>query len=136
MSLTVVGACLLAAITCKQLRDETKANMKAALSQPMPCAEKILKSCVIERKPDPKAKQADAVNLSDGIGFLKELTALADEAVATSIWCTVSFAQRLSPSLEFPIIVISPFCAVRNLWTKLSKQCVSSVQDLQGFMLS
>jgi hypothetical protein len=93
MSLTVVGACLLAAITCKQLRDETKANMKAALSQPMPCAAKILKSCVIERKPDPKAKQADAVNLSDGIGFLKELAALADEAVDTSIWCTVGFAQ-------------------------------------------
>jgi hypothetical protein len=96
MSLTVVGATLLAAITCKQLRDETKSLMKSALrAQPMACAANILKSCSIERKPDLAAGQANTGVFSDGIDFINDLAALADEAIITSIWCTVSRSSGL-----------------------------------------
>ena len=92
MSLTVVGATLLAAIACKQLRAEVEALSTSALSskKKLAAAEKILKSSCIERKRRVVSFERQSSEMVDGVGFIRELAAVADEAVATSIWCTVS----------------------------------------------
>jgi site-specific DNA-cytosine methylase len=88
MSLTVVCATMLAAMTCKQLRDEAKATK---LSAPMPAAGRILKDSSIDRKPLlTSAGQDELLQVNDNLEFMKELASLSEDAIRTSIWCTVS----------------------------------------------
>ena len=104
MSLTVVGATLLAAICCKQLREEAHSRIKKnsfadVFKDQLSYAKKILEKGVIARDPDLAASQVRASNSNrDGLDFVEELANLADEALDTSIWCTVS---TLIPILSF-----------------------------------
>lgn len=98
MSLTVVCATMLAAMTCKQLRDEAKATKQSA---PMPAAGRILKDSSIDRKPLLiSAGQDELLQVNDSLDFIKELAFLSEDAIRTSIWCTVSTV--LSHSFGLP----------------------------------
>jgi site-specific DNA-cytosine methylase len=88
MSLTVVCATMLAAMTCKQLREEVKATKPSA---PMPAAGRILQASSIDRKPLLTATgQDEFLQVNDNLEFIRELASLSEDAIRTSIWCTVS----------------------------------------------
>lgn len=91
MSLTVVGAALLAAICCKQLRVEAQEEIpNGSLQDQLLCAKKILEDGAIVRQPNLAAGKS-LVNgkTTDGLEFVHDLANLSDEAIGASIWCTV-----------------------------------------------
>jgi hypothetical protein len=95
MSLTVVGACLLGAITCGQLRFEVESKMskKSSACAAKEVVDSILNDCCIEQGPtlvDDESKLGKQKSgLTDGCKFLGQLAMLAEEAIQTSVWCTV-----------------------------------------------
>jgi hypothetical protein len=95
MSLTVVGATLLAAICCKQLRQEAQDTSTSSKKKtdPLQCAQDILDETSIQREPDLATNPSLSLGqnpLKDGLEFVQSLSNLAEEAIRTSIWCTVS----------------------------------------------
>lgn len=89
MSLTVVGATLLAAICCKQLRSESKQQAKTLQSE-LQLAKKILTKSTTIREPQLTSGQDNLNDHVNGFEFIQRLASLCDEAIATSVWCTVS----------------------------------------------
>jgi site-specific DNA-cytosine methylase len=92
MSLTVVCATLIAAMACKQLREEARLKIETSfLGQPSQFAAQILKDSIIERNPDLSAVgHSKTGDLVLGGEFFSELVSLSEDAIRTSIWCTVS----------------------------------------------
>lgn len=119
MSLTVVGATMLAAICCKQLREEAIATSE---SNPLNAAEKILKKSRIIRAPDLATSLAQDGN-KDGLEFVQELAKLSEEAIRTSIWCTVRPSTRVSLFFcqfkSYIVLALLPVTSVRNVRAKL-----------------
>eukprot|EP00980_Cylindrotheca_fusiformis_P003492 scaffold781_cov132-Cylindrotheca_fusiformis.AAC.11 len=93
MSLTVVGATLLAAICCKQLRTEAQAQCPkdCSLQDQLDCAKKILKGGAVVREPNLTSTPSDETKAKqvDGLKFVHDVADLATEAIESSIWCTV-----------------------------------------------
>lgn len=90
MSLTVVCATMLAAITCNQLRKETLESRDQDVKHIL--AEASLgtsrKLCQWDAKENAKSSVLEISQTSDASLFFKELANLAPEAVESSIWCT------------------------------------------------
>ena len=95
MSLTVVCATMLAAMACKQLRREVKEEMKRQiLGKPLSFASKILKASSIERKPKISVcENKNTTAVTNSFRF-QSLLAIVDDAIRTSIMCTVSQVHR------------------------------------------
>ena len=92
ISLTVVCATLLAAITCKQLQHEVKEQQ----SQQLNSMSSILNAAHIQHNPCSGPSEICRVeDVEEGLPFVRELAALADEAISTSIWCTVSYSLHI-----------------------------------------
>ena len=83
----------MAAITCKQLRLDAKAQTggkELSPQQQKNYLSSILNEASTKHNPCPVVKSCKAKDMEEGLSFVRELAALADEAISTSIWCTVS----------------------------------------------
>lgn len=94
MTLTTVGATLLAAITCKQLRKETMESKHKDMNQ-------ILKQQITPSSKEMVSipKHENVIAESGGQTSIRDLflalSKISSEAVASSIWCTVSYIINL-----------------------------------------
>lgn len=103
MSLTVVNATMLAAMTCKQLRVEHQRlgkkkipdTLKWLSSKGTPSTETTNDSEAMEVERDLTATSSDTKTL------FKELSELANEAIKSSIWCTCETSGRTSRTTQF-----------------------------------
>jgi hypothetical protein len=102
MSLTVVGATILAAICCKQLRAEAQEqSSNVSLQEQMLCAKEILETASIVHKPNLASGQSETKgNTRDGLDFIHNLASLSSEAIGASIWCTVSLLLQTAFSMS------------------------------------
>lgn len=96
MSLTVVCACMLAAVGCSELRRQSEEQSKKV--------EKILASACLKSNCSPATN--DSLDLPQSIettadAFISELASISSEAVASSIHCTCETSGTNSVSLQF-----------------------------------
>jgi hypothetical protein len=103
MSLTVVNATMLAAMTCKQLRTVHKSpgNGKKTIKDIL---NSLSKTNPTEISNDTNAMEVDRDLLSassDTKVLFQDLTNLADEAIKSSIWCTCESSGRTSKTCQF-----------------------------------
>mmetsp|Transcript_36589 Transcript_36589/g.88683 ORF Transcript_36589/g.88683 Transcript_36589/m.88683 type:complete len:2159 (+) Transcript_36589:2-6478(+) len=103
MSLTVVGATLLAAICCKQLREEAqKQHLDASLEDQLEAAKRLLVDEAISRAPNLTESQIErAGSINDAFDFVKELSQVSEKAIDTSIWCTCETSGQNSLCDQF-----------------------------------
>ena len=103
MSLTVVCATMLAAVTCKELRRETLASKHQN-------AQKILseKACLSGYKKvstwaevSARANSQAPRSMTSADRFFRELASLAPEAIKSSVWCTCETSGSNSPATQF-----------------------------------
>lgn len=105
MSLTVVCATMMAALTCRQLRKETQhAKTPSAIVQYLDkkCVlESYTKSCKWSGKISATSQPVD-ISCPDGdSNFFQDLAALAKEAVESSVWCTCETSGSMSTATSF-----------------------------------
>jgi len=107
MSLTVVCATMLAATTCKQLREETRARV-GTRTNPEEVREAILSeasamaSVVTPTHQETLCVDADCASAGpEALPLFRKLAALAEEAIKASIFCTCETSGRNSRTPHF-----------------------------------
>lgn len=124
MSLTVVCATLLAALTCKQLREEDK-------STPHSC-EHILRSASEQHMRAEYESGVDKVNdvstagASPAVDLFRQLASLAEAAAKSSILCTCETSGRDSLTEEFLCCKLCGVSCCRNCINPVSGYNLSS----------
>ena len=123
MSLTVVCATMLAAMTCKQLKkDHEMSNNDDILITLKSMNENHTESNNTNKL------EGESINVSDEDttdmkSLLESLSAIADDAIKSSIWCTCETSGRKSQSLNFLRCSVCSMSCCRN--------CVHAKQGYQ-----
>jgi hypothetical protein len=128
MSLTVVCATMLAALTCEQLRKESLAMAKNP-ADALECADKILKNnsrlkeSFKEQRWTGRIQEPENVHITESLtnasDLFQRLAELAPDAIKSSIWCTCETSGSNSSSTRFLECRVCRVSCCRN--------CVSSV---------
>jgi len=106
MSLPVVCATMLAAITCEQLRAETELRAKGLKADALAASilkksSKTLGKCDTTDTLDRSLREGGCEDGSSALSLFQELAALAEKAAKASVLCTCETSGRNSLSTEF-----------------------------------
>mmetsp|Transcript_15839 Transcript_15839/g.39337 ORF Transcript_15839/g.39337 Transcript_15839/m.39337 type:complete len:1761 (-) Transcript_15839:1193-6475(-) len=105
MSLTVVCATMLAAMTCQQLRDEAVKEFSSSGGALNTIIDRVLKDSILQRElslPETPAEEIFDRDSEKGMDSLvKNLTELADDAVKSSVLCTCETSGQNSTTSHF-----------------------------------
>ena len=108
MSLTVVCACTLAAMTCKQLKRDHESSLNDDILETLKAInEKPAVS--LEAKSEVKANAVEGGSTTDAKALFQTLSEVATSAINSSIWCTCESSGRNSRSANF---LRCRFCSV------------------------
>jgi hypothetical protein len=101
MSLTVVNATMLAAMTAKQLRREHKKSGKKNIVDTLKMLSKVSRPAETTADADVMDVEKDITSASSDTQLFKDLCNLANEAIKSSIWCTCETSGRISRTSQF-----------------------------------
>jgi hypothetical protein len=101
MSLTVVNATMLAAMTAKQLRQEHNKSGKKKIADTLTMLSKVSPSKETTVESDAMDVEKDLTSASSVTKLFKDLSNLANEAIKSSIWCTCETSGRISRTTQF-----------------------------------
>jgi hypothetical protein len=100
MSLTVVNATMLAAMTCKQLRKEHEKSSKKTIADTLKALSKADSGLeTIEEAMEIDEEAASAT--SDTKTLFQTLSDISEDAIKSSIWCTCETSGRKSRTCQF-----------------------------------
>ena len=100
MSLTVVNAAMLAAMTCKQLRVEHKRSVKKSIHATLESLSKLTRPIDSDKDSNDMGIERHLISTYTKSLF-QELSNLAHEAIKSSIWCTCQTSGRTSRTTQF-----------------------------------
>lgn len=105
MSLTVINATILAAMTCAQLRTEHENTGKKNISDTLKLLSKNVNQTEAASDGSSMEIDQDSVHTSssssDSKTLFQDLSELASEAIKSSIWCTCETSGRTSRTTQF-----------------------------------
>jgi len=113
MSVSVVCATMLAALTCKQLQSESRKGLTLPSAI---CKSEITKDAEVTTYSKDETDNGSSCSIDD---FLRKLLDIADELVSTSVWCTCETSGKFSDTECFLRCQVCRASCCRN--------CVSQV---------